>query len=1728
MRRRPRTTALCVVVAVSRVLGAASPPVKVTLKSAWPAPPLLLEIVETVSQENPDAFFPLLDRVSDPAESIPSSDEAIHQFALQLAVSGGLLSEPGSLAAVEMNLGLHAATPKIEAFYQYYETHLSTAPDCRSWVDWYGEQVCDVEKLAHLAGLETIDASNASDAFPSFSPPKLLPFDHIHPSPTYTLDRPPRTAILYGSIDSPRFRELHSYLYGLADKPSPHIEYVFRPIPGQLREEPNFLSGYGVALDLKKMDYLALDDRNVGNGRVAEDANSDAEVVAVDPVLALIEAYPEPENVATELSEQAIARLGFQAIQLIADSDEPLATLTQLAQNFPRYMTALSRRVVVNESLEVEVHANQLKAQAGVNMLWLNGMTVNDKDITPMGLLRLIHKEQAVMRSLTGLGLSRSEAIDLLSHPAVSTATQADSVLDNVFDASDRPEEGDVIVWWNDFEKDSRYEGWLPSVHGLLRPIYPGQFHSVKLNLYNVVIAVDLSRSSSFSMVVSIANIINRGFPFRFGIVPLVETEDGLKMARLFYHLVDEFGRKKTMTFFRKIAETFVMPQQPLNWNAVRAAYNELLEDVVLNVESEDDPQGEGQPATPEAAGFDFDSVIEGDPDGAVELSIQKSRVYAERLGATLAESPGGHGFVNGKHLDIDDGFWRAMQGEVARQFQYFQEMIYSGKITDENSAEIPTYFYDQPTTSRRRNQYIFPASGEVRLVNMPELLRRTGLNVKRSAFVYPAETELIPLTMFVVGDFDSSDGLALLHEALLSIDEESITRLTFIHNPTKLEADSGDRPHASWLLAHLVGKNLMSKASSWALRCALGGTPHTPEDWQDPLGLPCAQELTGGIGISEYSAADYAAFVRSGRLLARELQFAPGENGLVINGRIVGPLPAGAVVATDFKTLEQFELTRRAEPVLTALGEIKPESIVTDRASSAELISMATSVLGALQAPEPGGGGIFDPPKRPRQRNYELLDGEYTSFQYGDNTTALYQIAAILDPLSETAAKWSSLLEWISHIADIFIKVYTNPAPQEEIPLKRFYRYALLPSLVFDSDGKEAKTQAVFEGLPIDPIYTLAMDVPSSWLVRPREALYDLDNIQLGSLSHPSLDAEFALDYLVVEGHARDAVSNMPPRGVQIQLLTGDAQPWISHIQDIFIKVYTNPAAQEEIPLKRFYRYALLPSLAFDSDGKEAKTQAVFEGLPIDPIYTLAMDVPSSWLVRPREALYDLDNIQLGSLSHPSLDAEFALDYLVVEGHARDAVSNMPPRGVQIQLLTGDAQPVDDTQVVANLGYLQFKAKPGVFQLEIREGRGRDIFEMHSVGNEGLDSRTVAEVGNEIAVTSFAGLTIYPRLRRLPGMEHEDVLATPAVQQSSNSGGIIDDIASRMKSFFGSKPQDSTEVAPVSNGQADINIFTVASGLLYERFVGIMILSVLKNTKSSVKFWFIENFLSPSFLEFIPHLADAYNFQYELVTYKWPSWLRAQKEKQRIIWAYKILFLDVLFPMDLKKVIFVDADQIVRADLKELIDTDLHGAPYGYTPMGDDNYDMEGFRFWKTGYWKDFLQGMPYHISALYVIDLVRFRQLAAGDILRGQYQALSADPGSLANLDQDLPNNLQREVPIFSLHEDWLWCETWCSKDRLHRAKTIDLCQNPLTKEPKLARARQIPEWEEYDSEISRFARRLAEDGIIRSQIISTDINALAGNGASKPKEEEQKPSSAPVDEPVAVDPERARDEL
>jgi UDP-glucose:glycoprotein glucosyltransferase len=61
----------------------------------------------------------------------------------------------------------------------------------------------------------------------------------------------------------------------------------------------------------------------------------------------------------------------------------------------------------------------------------------------------------------------------------------------------------------------------------------------------------------------------------------------------------------------------------------------------------------------------------------------------------------------------------------------------------------------------------------------------------------------------------------------------------------------------------------------------------------------------------------------------------------------------------------------------------------------------------------------------------------------------------------------------------------------------------------------------------------------------------------------------------------------------------------------------------------------------------------------------------------------------------------------------------NSPSRGLQLQLAAHHGKPIDDTLIVENLEYLQLKATPGVYHLEIREGHGRDVFVVESAGAE-------------------------------------------------------------------------------------------------------------------------------------------------------------------------------------------------------------------------------------------------------------------------------------------------------------------------------------------------------------------------------------------------------------------------
>lgn len=148
------------------------------------------------------------------------------------------------------------------------------------------------------------------------------------------MPKPLHTAILYASPSSGNFRALHSYLYQLSSGSAPKVEYVLRYIPeaGEQKDK-SYLSGWGVALDLKKMDYLALDDRR-SNGASQlpimcphpieilttktpftgksstgdQDATDSEQEEEIDHVLALLEQYPtnSTEDYTAPLTEEEL------------------------------------------------------------------------------------------------------------------------------------------------------------------------------------------------------------------------------------------------------------------------------------------------------------------------------------------------------------------------------------------------------------------------------------------------------------------------------------------------------------------------------------------------------------------------------------------------------------------------------------------------------------------------------------------------------------------------------------------------------------------------------------------------------------------------------------------------------------------------------------------------------------------------------------------------------------------------------------------------------------------------------------------------------------------------------------------------------------------------------------------------------------------------------------------------------------------------------------------------------------------------------------------------------------------------------------------------------------------------------------------------------------------------------------------------------------------------------
>uniref|UniRef100_A0A452IP06 UDP-glucose glycoprotein glucosyltransferase 1 n=1 Tax=Gopherus agassizii TaxID=38772 RepID=A0A452IP06_9SAUR len=462
---------------------------------------------------------------------------------------------------------------------------------------------------------------------------------------------------------------------------------------------------------------------------------------------------------------------------------------------------------------------------------------------------------------------------------------------------------------------------------------------------------------------------------------------------------------------------------------------------------------------------------------------------------------------------------------------------------------------------------------------------------------------------------------------------------------------------------------------------------------------------------------------------------------------------------------------------------------------------------------------------------------------------------------------------------------------PLEDNELFNQDDFHLLENIILKTSGQKIKSHIQQLGVEEDLASDLVMKVDALLSAQPKgEARieYQFFEDRYSAVKLRPKEGETYFDVVaIVDPATRDAQRLAPLLMVLNQLI------------NMNLRVFMNCQSKlSDMPLKSFYRYVLEPEISFTADDNFAPGPiAKFLDMPQTPLFTLNLNTPESWMVESVRTPYDLDNIYLEEVDN-RVAAEYELEYLLLEGHCYDITTGQPPRGLQFTLGTSANPVIVDTIVMANLGYFQLKANPGAWVLRLRKGRSEDIYRIYS--HDGTDSPPDA---NEVTVVlnNFKSKIIKVKVQKKLDMMNEDLLSDGT---SENESGFWESLK---WGFTGGQKNDEMK----QDKDDVINIFSVASGHLYERFLRIMMLSVLKHTKTPVKFWFLKNYLSPMFKEFIPYMAEKYNFQYELVQYKWPRWLHQQTEKQRIIWGYKILFLDVLFPLVVDKFLFVDADQV-------------------------------------------------------------------------------------------------------------------------------------------------------------------------------------------------------------------------
>lgn len=277
-----------------------------------------------------------------------------------------------------------------------------------------------------------------------------MPFDRILGQ---TSDFLPAQSVLYADISSPLFAQFHQTISATARSGQTSYRIRYRPA-ATAAERPLVINGYGVELALKRTDYIVIDDRSSEAEGSESDIPADIPAVETEDVVVNEEEFSDLKP----LSSTELLGLGLKAASFIMASENPFDTLLKVSQDFPKHSYSISKRNASTDFVMEHRGNRDTLLPSGYNVIWMNGIQVQARQMDAFALMDQLRRERSIIGSLRNLGFTGSEAVQILSHPAIAEAkAEGDS---QRYDYRDTIEGGKVIIWLNNIEKDKRYVGW--------------------------------------------------------------------------------------------------------------------------------------------------------------------------------------------------------------------------------------------------------------------------------------------------------------------------------------------------------------------------------------------------------------------------------------------------------------------------------------------------------------------------------------------------------------------------------------------------------------------------------------------------------------------------------------------------------------------------------------------------------------------------------------------------------------------------------------------------------------------------------------------------------------------------------------------------------------------------------------------------------------------------------------------------------------------------------------------------------------------------------------------------------------------------------------------------------------------------------------------------------------------------------------------------------------------